>query len=406
MDLGKYPNYPNIPRLALQLNKGNLQLQAKAYFTITQSMIMAGLAINASYAVLGVKLWLAASVDVILKRHPLYIDALVSVEAGITLRIKVWFVHISVTFHVGTMVHLGWDPQFWLYGRADFAVVAVSFHAGNPNAIPAPLSWEAFEQNYLAPIPGNADVIGDDQSYAVVGIQVDSNVQISLKRASASDVAWVVDPETVSIMTSSAMPSKAWSVTINSTRFGGEAGNTAFGVIPCQIPASALDTTLEVILFGPANAKAFTITPQSGTMSPALWGDPGDGQPDPALVLQDTVCSLQIVPVHTDPDRTLPASVAALLTNTLQLPQQPAYSLVVTHFLDGDTVHGSIASADATANRAMLFGAFADVLPAADLPQLSIGDVDVSGFAGSDDADLFIDPPFLCLLGENQPETA
>ena len=67
-------------------------------------------------------------------------------------------------------------------------------------------------------------------------------------------------------------------------------GDTGFGIAPCNIKAAALHTTHEVTVDGPASQ--FRITPRTGAVPAAVWGDGNTTQKDPGAVLDDVITGL------------------------------------------------------------------------------------------------------------------
>lgn len=397
--------YPNVPRIGLSMKLGGgIQVQGKMYFAVTPSAAMLGIAFQVSGKWGPAQLWAIVGFDALIAWHPLHYTARVSLEVGATFKIKVWFVHISVTVHVGASMAI-WGPPFAGQARVDLSICSISWHLGanNSPALPPPLGWDEFKRNFLTPAKPDGD-LNDQQNYAVGDIQVDSDRTIILKRGRADDAQWVVDPETAVILTHSVIPSKRWAV-------GGDVAgqqesglNTQFGVYPCRFAADAVTTTHTVtVTMALRTLIELNVKPRIEAVPFAQWGTGTAPAAGDGAVVKDVVVGLELHPVRHPPDRTLPADANNLLTHVAAL-----HLIYIRPSADHSTdfpvktVSGTIGSSTAEANRTRLFAALQDyLLPGMEL-DVTAQSADVSVFARGPDADLFLNPPRLHLLGEDR----
>ena len=409
LNLSSFPQYPNVPRLAITMDLGNLcQAKGKSYFAVTQAMVMWGVAFQISRKVAKVEFWGIVCIDALIAWHPFQYNLYGSIEIGATFSIHVWFVHISITVHVGASLHI-WGPPLSGRVRFDVCVATISLPFGaNADNSPQPLNWSQFKEQHLPKVPAGTEPLDPgQQTYAVAHVEVMSNNTIVLERKILDDIAWIVDPETVAIVTHASIPSKAWSATVfRSDPQTGNADNPDFGVAPCNIKASSFHTTHEVEIATDDGGGTFQITPQTGSVSPALWGDGMIQLTDPNEadnVVDNVIVGLRFDPIHTSPDRTLPADAEQLLSDhdTLDLPYLLANTDHSSDF-SGVSISGSIASAKAANNRRSLFGSLKQLLLNNEMPDITADTVNVSGFANGNDTDLFISSPLMRLLGEDR----
>ncbi|MCG5243624.1 hypothetical protein MCW82_27980 [Azospirillum doebereinerae] len=414
LNLAAFPHYPTVPRLRMNLQLSDMvQVQGETYFALTSALVAYGMNFQCNAKFGPVRVWANVHFDALITWDPFHYDLEVGLEFGAQLRVKVWFVQTSVTVHVGAGLHM-WGPTFSGKAWLDFSVVKVSFHlGGHADPTPTPISWKDFKTRYLPAAPSR-DISGeppdtvqpaDGVTPAVVGVEATADQMIRLKRESVDDIAWVVDPETTRITTRTAIPANAYDATCLGKSTGQNwSDSVAIGVLPCGIPTGLpMRHVVTLTAVEPGTNATFKITPTRENVPAALWGafTPDVNNPDAAV--NGAVVGLVIEPIHPAPDVTRPTDADNLLfANDVLHLGAPGVSTDHGRAFANDTVSDTIGSRRAAANREALFGAFAGVLPGAELPDVTIRDVDISGFAGGNDNDLFIQPPRLQLLGENR----
>lgn len=407
LDLTDYSYYPAVPRIAMSMPLGDgIQVQSKMYFTVTSSMVMYGLAFQVSGKWGPARVWATLAFDGRLRWAPLQYNVNVVVEFGASFRIKVFFVHITITVHLGASLHI-WGPPFSGRARLDLAICTVSFNLGANADTKQPLTWDEFKKKYLTDVPPEPPALVDEneQTKAVADIQLSSTPLIVLERQTLKDSKWVVDPENLVIRTISQIPSKSYSVTWTGKAqpSTGSATNTDFGVNPCAIDDDKFHTTHNVTIDATTKVD-FTVTPQSETVPAALWKPGVQVAVGPGANVDGVLAGIELCPIHPPSDHTLPADAENLLEAHDKLSLR-YFSANTDHsaVFNDTSVSGTIASARATANRQKLFSALEAHLLPGDTPDVDANSVDVSGFANGNDTDLFISPPRDQLLGQDQP---
>ena len=167
----KRPEYPVVPRLGYHWNYlGIVQLKGESYFALTNTCVMAGMRMEATYGRDWLQLWFTGYADLLVSWEPFHYDARVGIAVGARVRIRVCFfkcVRITVSVSVGADLHLEGPP---LHGTAeiDLCVASVTIPFGSTaNPQPPALPWEAFRLKYL---------MGSDPATLAVSAQVASGL--------------------------------------------------------------------------------------------------------------------------------------------------------------------------------------------------------------------------------------
>lgn len=141
-------HYPEVDKIGINANLGGVGLKGGAYFAITPNCMMAGLDIEISKKVAIFTLWCKAGATFLLNWKPFHYDTTVYLSLGVTLKIDIWFVHITISVSVGAHARF-YGPEFG--GEAWIKVckkrVGFSFGAGERAA--AAISGTEFCQSFL-----------------------------------------------------------------------------------------------------------------------------------------------------------------------------------------------------------------------------------------------------------------
>ncbi|WP_131430837.1 DUF6603 domain-containing protein [Chryseobacterium formosense] len=147
-----YPN--NTPRLEYSFNLGSVQFYGKAYFALTPSCIMAGMAGGLKLVLDGRKLYAEIGIlfnaDFIISWKPFYYQAEVNVQIYAKVILDVWLFSINQSFNLTAKLQLE-GPDF--RGIATFKVVGYELEVkfGNHDKrINKSLSKEEFVSDFLA----------------------------------------------------------------------------------------------------------------------------------------------------------------------------------------------------------------------------------------------------------------
>jgi hypothetical protein len=120
-----YPQRKQVPRLGFNwLVSSNVTIKGEAYFALVPSCVMAGGSLEVVYQSGNLKAWFIAHADMIISWNPFYFDAGISIRVGVSYRIHVWFINVTLSAELGASLEL-WGPPTG--GRASISCGFISF---------------------------------------------------------------------------------------------------------------------------------------------------------------------------------------------------------------------------------------------------------------------------------------
>ncbi len=139
-------HYPLVPRVGINWPVSrSISIVGEAYFAITPSAMMAGGRLELTFSDGPLKAWLKAQADVILYWNPFYLIADVSISVGVSFRMHLLFVDVTISAEIGATFHL-WGPPIGGSVRIDWYVISFTIGFGARPEIPDELSWEKFRE--------------------------------------------------------------------------------------------------------------------------------------------------------------------------------------------------------------------------------------------------------------------
>ncbi|MEI9995231.1 MAG: DUF6603 domain-containing protein [Rhizomicrobium sp.] len=218
--------YPAVPRLAINFGLGAFQVTGSAYFALLPAMMMGGVAMSATWNSGAVKAWFNAGADFLIAWSPLSYQADAYVALGCALNLGLHTLKVQV----GADLQI-WGPSFG--GQAHVHLDVVSFTVAFGSSAPAqapPLAWSGFKSSFLptgssSPRTGllrtGRSAATDDTPTTDAGVvlaSVPSGLIASGQTAADGTVYdWILDPDTFSLLTSSAVPANCAEWTTNPT---------------------------------------------------------------------------------------------------------------------------------------------------------------------------------------------
>ncbi len=138
-------HYPVVPRLGLSWQVvPELSISGEMYFALTSNVVMAGGKLSAVWQSGPVRAWFTLWADFLMVFKPFhyYIDA--GIDLGASFSIKILFVRISFTIHLGVSVEV-WGPPFAGKATVHLSIISftISFGSGGQQVDTA-LSWKDF----------------------------------------------------------------------------------------------------------------------------------------------------------------------------------------------------------------------------------------------------------------------
>ncbi len=159
----KPPQFPDVPRLGYRWSLlGVINIKGESYFALTNTCVMAGTRMDATYGPDWIHVWFTAYTDFLISWDPFHYDVEIGVQVGLALSIEICFfacVTIDISLSLGASLHVLGPP---LHGEVsiDIAVASVTIAFGpDPNPAPNYIDWTPFTVKYLYG--------GDPNGYAV-----------------------------------------------------------------------------------------------------------------------------------------------------------------------------------------------------------------------------------------------
>jgi hypothetical protein len=157
------PEYPVVPRVGYRWNfMGVVQIKGEAYFALTNTAVMTGTRMEATYGPGWIQVWFHAHTDILVTWDPFHYDVEIGITVGARLRIRVCFfgcctIHISVS--VGATLHLE-GPPFHGSVTADLGVISITIPFGDDaRSLPPAKHWDEFVAQYVKSNDVNAGAV-------------------------------------------------------------------------------------------------------------------------------------------------------------------------------------------------------------------------------------------------------
>lgn len=387
-------HYPDVPRLGFNWQvSDNICIKGTAYYALTPHAIMAGGALEATWQSGDLSAWFNAQADFLIEWKPFSYYADMNVNIGVRYRLHLLFTTVSLTVSVGVGLEM-WGPPFGGAAHIDLSVVSFTISLG-PAQRHDPVDWSKFKEAFLPQQPSGPLHLalsggpGSEprpvrSSYCYTAIQ-DGLVKDLSQTGGA--IQWVVNRETLVLVTRSVIPSKTGSFlyttdqdstaegpdftpeTFNQQTFRDESRDTAwdwtvdFGVKPLKMPSVGFHSRHTIVIqrIGAAvGTNEFVLTPVLKGSPAALWpadpsgaGIPGAGSVSDVngdRVLPNALAGFEIRPRVKVGDATCAIDVANLrfensvVGNVWEAPG----SIRQDGLNPADTVAATIVGADGT----------------------------------------------------------
>ena len=149
----KPPAFPDVPRLGYHWSfLGIVAIKGESYFALTNSCVMAGARMEATYGPDWIQVWFTAYTDFLLSWDPFFYNISAGVSVGATFDIQVCFigcVNIDITVSLGATLQVQGPPlNGTVTVNLDVASVTVSF-GPDPNPNKNFIDWPTFANKYL-----------------------------------------------------------------------------------------------------------------------------------------------------------------------------------------------------------------------------------------------------------------
>ena len=306
----KPAHYPSVPRLGFHWNVDNhLTLKGTMYFALTPVCIMAGGSMSAVWQSGGIMAWFNLSADLLIFWKPYYYDITARADIGVSLSVKILFVHTHVTAHLSADMHI-WGPDFSGTAHIHLWIVSftLSFGASNKKNVDA-VEWSDFKQSFLG---------ANDK---IVRITVANGLRKTVAAAQSSQSTHlIVDSDHFSFVTNSLIPSTQAKV-LGKAQNLQDSYNISIGVGMVGVAAGSFESTHTISLTKDGkdySDEQFLLEPITQTVSKALWQYiPSQELVDQGVqsdtTLSNVLVGYRITLQHRKPENTLPVKLENLL---------------------------------------------------------------------------------------------
>ena len=438
------PEYPVVPRLGYRWDfLGVVQIKGESYFALTNTAVMTGTRLEATYGPDWIQVWFTAYTDILVSWDPFHYEIEIGISVGARIRIRVCVfgacATIELSVSVGASLQLE-GPPFHGIVTADLGVTSISVPFGDDaRALPPAKSWGEFVAQYIQSGDANAPSVNAQISSGLLpaeppGGPVAPGTDAQPWRLSAE---WAFDTQTK-------MPARGFRFQVDTPRAEADMAAEVFGqydglsttydidIAPMYTHATDLTTRHSVVIakrtvpggafqdLVPRNPPSgadvsllidetlFRVTPRIGQLSEATYHFFPDLKPPAAA---NTVPAL--VGIHVDgiaglEGATAPIPIGQLVdaTDYRPLPFAHRTPLIVEGVIKAGLASDQLTALTAGAPHPNLLGVFetilsgstgdfADLRVASRLPQRGYGPVATSALTGRRSA-----PPLLASLSE------
>ncbi|HWD79457.1 MAG TPA: DUF6603 domain-containing protein, partial [Kribbella sp.] len=147
------PEYPVVPRVGFRWDfLGVVHIKGESYFALTNTAVMTGTRMEATYGPDWIQVWFTAYTDILISWDPFHYIVDVGISVGARLRIRICFFAcctIEISVSVGASLHLE-GPPFHGTVTADLGVTSVTVPFGDDaQPLPPAKHWNEFVDTYV-----------------------------------------------------------------------------------------------------------------------------------------------------------------------------------------------------------------------------------------------------------------
>ncbi|MGO4293287.1 DUF6603 domain-containing protein [Chitinophaga sp. RAB17] len=270
--------YPQVQRLGFSWRvSGDVSIKGGSYFAITPSCAMGGGGLEVLYQSGPVKAWFTAQADLIVAWHPFSFTASLRIEIGASVRISVWFVHKTVTVHLGADLEL-WGTPLGGKVRVHIVIVTVTIHFGaggadDPNK--QSLSWSELKQMLPKPEDIVKSVANDGVSSMLRRDKSSGQIVFNDNNSDNTVPVWIVRSGSFAFNTQSAIPASSLQYGSNGSK---SASGSTINIRPMfksgLTSVHQVSITLGTVNGAEIDVSDWSFTPLTDNLAANLWGAP------------------------------------------------------------------------------------------------------------------------------------
>ncbi len=308
--------YPAVPRLAIVWNiDSHTNVKGEAYCALCPIAMMAGGSLQATWDCGIFSAWLYIEADFLIQWRPFYYQIDFNISLGVSFDLKILFVHIHFSFHLGASLSIE-GPPFHGHAHIDLSVISFDIDFGPSVSPPSALSWTDF-RSMLPGTPANDSTMSDLLAVKVTnGLKQDLTQQSGDGLGAEASPSWVVNGTEFCFNIQTSVPITTASTGQVSVTL--PPASVSVGILPMAVASAT--TTLDVVLTDSNGvllsastdpASSIVVTPINTNMASAHWGiSPAQSANDPTLNCTAGYCISGGQPV---PDHTSPVDLSVLL---------------------------------------------------------------------------------------------
>lgn len=308
-DFQKPDHYPTVPRVGINWQiTPQLSVTGGLYFALTPRALMAGGAMRAVFqtsldlaiATVDVKAWFILGADFIVYWKPFHYSAHLYIDIGIDIVIHFLGTH-DIGFDAAADLQV-WGPPFGGHAHISFKIIGirigfdVDFGAGPPK--PAPLQWDnddpalSFRKSFLP--KKDTEIVSVAISDGLV-----RKVDRSANKANAvgddkSDVWFVINPKDFCVRTSSVIPIKDTSTSMQWDK-NQPGANKDFGIASMNKGSGDVQTFHQITVTPDVPAQ-FVVRPILSHVPGGLWATSNSDDVNAELLIENAMVGVEIVP--------------------------------------------------------------------------------------------------------------
>ncbi|MAM73907.1 MAG: hypothetical protein CMO29_08895 [Tistrella sp.] len=385
-------HYPKVPRLGLAWHISSaLTVTGDLYFALTSSAVMVGGGMKAVWHAGPVQAWFSIEADILMNFTPFHYYISASIQLGASVRVKLLFVHVTVSVHVGVGIEI-WGPQFSGKTHIDLKLVKFTISFGAADHAPPPhVSWQDFVTLLLPDKGGQGSAFAartersarrmlrrqpvareTQPPPAVVQITAGNGLVTTLSDDDGA-LNWLVDPQTFRVRVNTVIPAKTYQLNgtaelAPTSQQPPTTETTDFGVGPVGVANADFQSTITIRIDSAENS-VFRAVKILSNVAKAMWeyrttdshGRPQIGDPLDQTTIRDALTGFDLFPYVQAPDHTQKIPLPPLQYTIDPHVQSIVWSLPVVETNDPfdatETVATTIAAPPATANRPALLAA-------------------------------------------------
>ncbi|MBV7530484.1 DUF6603 domain-containing protein [Chitinophaga sp. sic0106] len=265
--------YPKVQRLGYSWRvSSDVSITGGSYFAITPSCAMGGGSLEVLFQAGPVKAWFTAQADLLVAWHPFSFTATMRIELGASVKISVWFVHKTVTVHIGADLDL-WGVPLGGKVKVHVVVVTITIHFGSGGASDPntqPLEWQGLKKMLPAP----SDIIKVVATSGLTSTLRRDGGKIIYNDQTASQNAttiWMVRSGTFTFNTQSVIPASS----LQCSKSGGNVNSSNINIRPMN--KKGVNAVHQVKITkdnAEIDVSTWTFTPIKDKLVANLWGAP------------------------------------------------------------------------------------------------------------------------------------